>query len=114
MTRDKLFLVQPDFVDPALPGQRYYCWHCALLEGVLAYFPALQDRIEVVRLPWARPRQALIDLGSATDQSLPLLVREDGPASNSNIGRTGRQLIRGKDEILQALTDHYGLPHPHP
>ncbi len=29
----------PDFTDPALPGRRFYCWHCALIEGVLAGFP---------------------------------------------------------------------------
>ena len=38
MTRDTLFLLRPGFEDPAYPGQRFYCWHCALLEGVLASF----------------------------------------------------------------------------
>ena len=36
MTRDRLFLLRPDFEDPDYLGQRFYCWHCALLEEVLA------------------------------------------------------------------------------
>jgi len=35
MTRDRLFLLRPGFEDPAYPGQRFYCSHCALIEGVL-------------------------------------------------------------------------------
>jgi hypothetical protein len=57
MIRDRLFLLKPDFADPAYPGQRFYCWHCALLEGVLASFPHLQAKIDVVRIAWPRPRQ---------------------------------------------------------
>ena len=41
MTRDRLFLLQPGFEDPAYPGRCFYCWHCALIEGVLASFPLL-------------------------------------------------------------------------
>jgi hypothetical protein len=37
--RDRLFLLKPDFANPAFPGDRFYCWHCALLEGVLVSFP---------------------------------------------------------------------------
>ncbi len=36
--RDHLYLLAPDFTDPAFPGRRFYCWHCALIEGVLAGF----------------------------------------------------------------------------
>lgn len=28
-------IARPDFEDPDYPGQRFYWWHCALLEGVL-------------------------------------------------------------------------------
>lgn len=33
MTRDRLFLLRPDFEDPAYPGRRFYCSHCALIEA---------------------------------------------------------------------------------
>jgi hypothetical protein len=41
--RDRLFILKAEFVDPAYPGRRFFCWHCALLEGVLASFPHLND-----------------------------------------------------------------------
>jgi len=50
MTRDLLFLLRPGFEDPAYPGRRFYCWHCALMEGVLASFPQLADKLDVERI----------------------------------------------------------------
>jgi DUF3088 family protein len=69
-----LFLLKPDFEDPAYPGQRFFCWQCALLEGVLASFPSLQTKIDVMRIPWPRPRRAVIEIVGEANQSLPLLV----------------------------------------
>lgn len=36
MHRDKLTIIKPDFAELAFPDMRFYCWHCALMEGVLA------------------------------------------------------------------------------
>ena len=115
MTRDRLFLLQPGFEDPAYPGRRFYCWHCALLEGVLASFPDLAKRIDVVRVAWPRPRQAVIDIAGEANQSLPLLLLADGASSPHRTGsHQGRALIADKDAILAALSDRHGFPDPHP
>lgn len=113
--RDTLFLIQPDFTDPAYPGQRFYCWHCALMEGVLASFPALAERLDVVRIPWARPRREVIDLVGEANQSLPLLVLAAGESSRHATGsQDGRIFIADKDAILAALSERHGFPDPHP
>jgi hypothetical protein len=115
MTRDRLFLLSPDFQDPAYPGQRFYCWHCALIEGVLASFPALAGSIDVVRVAWPRPRLAVIEAVGEENQSLPLLVLADGAASAHQTGqRKGRGFIADKDGILAALSERHGFPLPHP
>ncbi|WFU41718.1 DUF3088 domain-containing protein [Bradyrhizobium sp. CB82] len=115
MTRDRLFLVRPGFADPAYPGQSFYCWHCALIEGVLASFPDLANEIDVVRIAWARPRQAVIDLVGETNQWLPLLVLADGATSPHQTGsHKGRAFVADKDKILAALTERHGFPDPHP
>ncbi|WP_035706596.1 DUF3088 family protein, partial [Bradyrhizobium genomosp. I (2014)] len=49
MTRDRLLLLRPGFEDPAFPGRLFYCWHCALIEGVLASFPQLAAKLDVER-----------------------------------------------------------------
>lgn len=50
MTRDRLFLLRPGFEDPAYPGRSFYCWHCALIEGVLASFPLLAEKLDIERI----------------------------------------------------------------
>ncbi|NTI63033.1 DUF3088 domain-containing protein [Agrobacterium rhizogenes] len=115
MTRDKLFLLRPDFEDPAYPGRRFYCWHCALMEGVLASFPALARRLDVERIVWPRPRLSVIALVGEGNQSLPLLVLADGETSKYQTGVfEGRAFISDKDKILAALSERHGFPDPHP
>jgi hypothetical protein len=112
---DRLFLLQPGFEDPAYPGQHFYCWHCALLEGVLASFPELQSRIQVERIAWPRPRRSVIDLVGEANQSLPLLVLgDDAPAELATGTHGSMRFVAGKDEILRALSLRHGIPDPHP
>ncbi len=62
MNRDTLYLLQPGFEDPAYPGQKFYCEHCALMEGVLASFPELGKDLDIKRVAWPRPRHEVIAL----------------------------------------------------
>ena len=104
MSRDRLFLLKPDFVDPAYPGQRFYCWHCALLEGVLASFPSLQSKIDVERIAWPKPRQAVMEIVGEHNQSLPLLVlAADAPDALATGKFRGRKFVDDKDTILAVL-----------
>ncbi|MEJ8474005.1 DUF3088 domain-containing protein [Roseibium algae] len=100
--KDALYLLTPGFRDPAYPGDNFYCWHCALLEGILASFPELAAKIDVYRIAWPRPRAELVALLGSENQSLPVLVLSDGG------------FIDDKDEILKALTKRHGFPLPHP
>lgn len=100
--KDILFLLKPGFEDPAYPARTFYCWHCALMEGVLASFPELAANLDVQRIAWPKPRRELVDLLGEANQSLPVLVLAEGG------------FIDDKDAILTALTERHGFPHPHP
>ena len=100
--RDTLYILTPGFEDPAYPGKTFYCWHCALMEGVLASFPELAERLDVRRIVWPKPRREVADLLGEDNQSLPVLVLTEGG------------FIDDKDAILDALTERHGFPHPHP
>ncbi|MES0879561.1 DUF3088 domain-containing protein [Roseibium sp. SCP14] len=100
--RDTLYLLEPGFEDPAYPDKVFYCWHCALMEGVLASFPDLAQKLDVKRIGWSRPRQEIVNLLGKDNQSLPVLVLAEGG------------FINNKDEILQALSARHGFPLPHP
>ena len=47
--RDRLFLLESQFADPALPGRAFYCRDCITIEGLLAAFPERAANIEVIR-----------------------------------------------------------------
>jgi hypothetical protein len=115
MKRDTLIIIKPDFADPALPGTRFYCWHCALMEGVLASFPELATRIDILRVEWPRPRREVIDLIGAENQSLPVLILADDADDGLETGRhDGRRFVAGKEAILDALSSRHGIAFPHP
>lgn len=113
--RDTLYLNRPEFADPQYPGQRFFCWHCALLEGLLATFPELAAELDIVHVDWPRPRQDIIAIVGEQNQSLPLLVLADGHPSAHETGRfERRRFIATKDGILAALAERHGFPIPHP
>ena len=115
MTRDRLFLLKPNFEDPGYPGQRFYCWHCALLEGVLASFPSLLSKIDVERIAWPKPRRAVVEIVGEDNQSLPLLVLAAGAPDKLATGEfRGQKFVDGKDAILAVFSRRHGIPYPHP
>ncbi len=99
---DTLYLLKPGFEDPAYPEKTFYCWHCALMEGVLTSFPDLGKDLQVKRIAWPRPRTEIVDLIGEEHQNLPVLILDDGG------------FIDDKDSILEALTERHGFPFPHP
>jgi len=115
VSKDTLFLLKPDFIDPKFPNQRFYCWHCALIEGVLLSFPNMADHLIIERVAWERPRKLVIDVVGEENQSLPLLVLATDRPSKFQTGRFENiSFIAGKDKILEALSERHGFPKPHP
>jgi len=110
-----LFLLTPDFEDGAFPGQRFFCRHCALVEGVLASFPALTDHVRVHRIGFTRPRAEVVALIGEANQSLPVLILPPGPGSTHGMGDSQRrQFASGAEPILAIFTEIYGIPPAHP
>jgi hypothetical protein len=115
MARDKLILLRADFEDPAYPSQRFYCWHCVLIEGLLATFPQLEASLDVERVAWPKPRKAVVALLGEGNQSLPVLIlAEDAPPGLETDSWNGLRFVQGKDNILRALHLRHGIPIPHP
>ncbi len=115
MSRDILFLLNPNFLDHAYPGETFYCWHCVLMEGLLSSFPQLKDQLDVVRIPWPRPRHEVVALIGEANQSLPVLILdESAPAGLETGSWNGTRFVEGKDAILNALHLRHGIPLPHP
>ena len=71
-----LFLLNPNFNDKRLTPlkQAYYCPHCAMIEGILHYYPELRDSVEIVYVDFPRPRNAIIELLGEENQGCPVLL----------------------------------------
>jgi len=102
VTRDRLFLLDHEFTDPAFPGRDFYCRECILIEGLLASFPERAAGLDVVHVAWPRPRTPVIEAIGEEHQSLPALVFAEG-GFVSEIGA-----------MLDALHTRHGFPEPHP
>jgi Protein of unknown function (DUF3088) len=114
--RDKLFLLKPDFHDGG--DQRYYCPHCAQLEGVLSFYPRLRKEIDVEYVDFTRPRSTIVELLGAANQDTPVLVVGGSFSLPANIehGSTNAHVfISGEENIARYLAERYGigLPHTH-
>ncbi|MEE2920343.1 MAG: DUF3088 domain-containing protein [Pseudomonadota bacterium] len=115
MPKDDLFLLQAPFEDPAYPGASFYCWHCVLMEGLIAAFPPLARRVTIHRIPWPRPRADLISRLGPDNQSLPVLILSDpGEGCRGVKQHEGMHFIDDKDALLHALSVRHGIPTPHP
>lgn len=110
-----LFLLAPDFEDAKFPGQRFFCRHSALVEGVPTSFPALLDRIDVRRIAFPRPRAEVIELVGEATQALPVLVLPAGEPSAYASGEADcRKSVSGAERIIEALVERGLISPAHP
>lgn len=118
LDRDTLFLLAPDFADAKLGTQLFYCVHCAAIEGILRYYPALKEKLEVVRIAFPRPRSAIIALLGEAHQSCPVLVvASPHPAGRQWLKQseaTGRYFASGVESIAAYLSAAFGIAEIHP
>lgn len=117
---EKLFLLNPNFRDIKVDGteQLYYCPNCAMIEGVLKYYPEIQNSIEIVYIDFPRPRRQLIDLVGEENQGCPNLVISKDTSSKvdtSYFRVCGDYLFVNKKElIVRYLADKYHIGKLHP
>lgn len=111
MTKDRLFLLKPDFrKDEAGP---YYCPECALVEGVLSFYPKLRHKLDVQYVEFAKPRIPIVaELGEA-NQGCPVLILADGrrvlDAAIEVRESNGRRFIPNEAHIRRYLAAAYGV-----
>ena len=102
MSRDTLYLLDREFPDAALPGRSFYCKDCLTIEGLLAAFPDRAARLEVVRIPYPRPRAQVVEAIGEANQNLPALALAEGGFVNEI------------EALLAALHTRHGFPERHP
>ncbi len=112
MSQDHLILIQPGFVRPGrAPEARFACPDCNVLEGLLATAPAgAAAQLKVSRVPFERPRQAVIELLGPDNQGLPVLVLGDQHPVPADAQRhEGRAFVNDVQQISRLLAERHGL-----
>ena len=111
----KLFLLKHDFTDnnSDKDGKKYYCPNCAMIEGIIKYYPQLEKMIEIHRVDFKRPRIEIIDLIGTENQSCPVLIID-----NSNLNSDFRSyftpfgdklFVNSTDLIARYFTEKFGV-----
>lgn len=112
--KDQLYLLKPDFMDQG--AGPFFCPGCAMVAGMLAFYPFLRDRIELHFIDFQRPRQEIITILGAENQGMPKLIVENAGTIPEGIKidrANGRQFISGDVEICRYLAKQYGCGMPH-
>jgi hypothetical protein len=116
---DILFLLRPDFTDSLRDqaGKLYYCPDCALIEGVLSYYPHLRQQIDIRYIDFPHPRKEIVELVGDSHQGCPNLILDTAhhdTVDASLYHQYGGQLYTTDPKLVLAyLSDSYGIPIAH-
>jgi len=111
--RDRLYLLKPNFIDQ---GKSYFCPGCALVEGMLSFYPSLREKIEIHYIDFPRPRASLVAELGEENQGCPKMVLggDHSIPQKVTVGEAkGRQFISEPMEICRYLASAYGYGEPH-
>ncbi len=115
MGKPKLFMLNPWLEDD--DSGPYYCPDCGVVEDFLTYSPDIRDKIEIINVDFARPRNAIVALLGLEHQDSPVLVLDEDAAGGEGVVQsmsTGRKFINDPLVICTFLVDLYGGVKPHP
>jgi len=112
MAKDKLFLLTPGFDNPNRDDGPFVCPFSNQIEGLLASFPDLAERLDVQRVAFVRPRADVIAVVGEENQALPLLVLGDNPPDDAR-HHGNIAFIQDTPRILSLLAERHGFPKIH-
>jgi len=117
----KLFLLKSAFQDKNLSNnERYYCPHCAMIEGVITYFPKLKELIDIIYVDFERPRKEIIQLIGNDNQSCPVIIIHKDEIENNEVVLNEFSIYEdyyfsdSKMIIAKYLANKYTVSYPHP
>ena len=108
-------MLKEDFPDG--PGLPYFCPDCAMITGVLSYFPKLRYSLDVRYVEFPAPRNAIVELIGKENQNCPVLILDEAPGMDA-IGfltgqANGKCFISGAKAISKYWSHIHGLSRPH-
>ena len=110
--------MKPDFEDQNLdPNKLYYCPECAIIEGILMYYPQLRHHLQIIYINYPRPRKILVDLLGEENQGSPVLVLDNALEENTDISYFqyygSVKFVNTVDAICRYFSDKFGVAAMH-
>lgn len=114
MGKHILFMLKPGFYD----GEEgpFYCPHSAAIEGILKYLPEIEEKVDVRRIDFQRPRAEVIAVIGEENQGSPVLVLDEQaevPPEAQVSAETGRAFINDTTQIGEFLSSTFDMMRPH-
>ena len=112
MPKDTLFLLPPGF---AANGQREFCRECAELWGVISWYPALKETLDIVYVAIDHPRAQITSLLGDGRHNAPTLVLHEGSPRGEGVTYSesnGRAFLPSARSIAQHFAALHGTPVP--
>lgn len=112
MQKDTLFLLPPGFDDN---NRREYCPECAEMWGLLSWFPAIKESLDIIYVSIEKPRAAMSAVLGDKNQNAPtlLLTVHSPDFEDCGIMRyRGQRFINNAKDIGKYYAKRYGTPIP--
>ena len=112
MNKDILFLLAPGFEDQ---GQRQYCPECAEIWGLLSYYPAIKESVNIVYQGIEKPRKEIVSLLGEENQNCPTLILLDSSPVFTDCGiqvNQGKTFIDNARDIGKYYSMRFGTAMP--
>ncbi len=112
MPKDVLFLLPPGF---EANGRREFCPECAEIWGVLSYFPAIRDALDIVHVGLEQPRAEIVALIGEGRHNAPTLVLHPDTQVHPDMDvqeATGLRYLPSARNIARHFAHRYGTPVP--
>ena len=110
--RDRLYLLAPGFY---ANSRREYCPECAETWGLLSYFPAIREGLEIIYQPIDQPRTGLVAMLGEGRWNCPTLILAPGADAGSDARvkeANGHRFIDNARDIGKYFAYLYGTPFP--
>lgn len=110
--KDKLFLLPPGFEDN---GRREFCPECAEIWGVLSYYPAIKEALDIVYVDLAHPRGPICELLGEGQWNAPTLVLASSDSRHAIVeakSSNGRAYLGSAREIAKYFSQKFGTAVP--
>ena len=112
MSKDRIFLLPPGFEDN---DRREYCPECAEMWGILSWFPAIKESLEIIYVPIEKPRAVMSAVLGDKNQNAPTLILHADSPEFDNCGimqYRGQHFINNARDIGKYYAKRFGTPYP--